>query len=717
MGMVILAHDQELDRSVAIKVISIKPVPEIRARFEREARILARLEHPHVMRLYLADPWEDPPYLVTEFLSGADLHQNRPEDPLAVMLQVAEGLTAVHQLEVVHRDVKPANILLTDAGRAVLADFGLVTDDHGEDITRTHALVGTMMYLAPELLWGGVATPASDWYAWGASLYQLFEGQPPYTLDTLRGVLAGEELPAPAFAAIPEDGPVAHLLRDCLIAHAESRPAGLGAIRALLGDATPGPGPTSTAEVEVHAAPLPSTPRPTEVVPGPPAPTEVVPAADATDAAEAPPPRPGRPLGFAGALVFLGMLGLLGLRIAGTPEAPAAPPPTTQRPPPPLSPGDTHLEAAIAEFEAALDPGSASPSGTVESLQDAYRGRGVRAFAQLPQTMELIRWLQENRASDALREHLESHDRSLEALGMLPLFRPILTTIPLAPPDAFPERLRTWAAVRSADVGQLSERGPSWTAAALVHLGEGLEAHAAAKRTLRNLGPGLRRNLRESLAGLPLGLTRKLTPSMDLLQGVPALRPALDEYLSAGRRATRRFLLAAMQAAEKEPELSASFRSLWVAGASLLRGFLSAAFFDPPLALLFPDAPTTFPGRHLAVQVLSDARRRMRGLDRSGATSPEAEELRWAALHEVALSLRQRSIVLQGYLITAEAYRQGGDRARVEAVVRRIDPALREAIDVETGPVLEQIEAWLSRTASPGADAATLGSGTPTSAP
>jgi serine/threonine protein kinase len=691
MGVVILAHDQELDRSVAIKVISIKPVPEVLARFEREARVLSRLDHPHVMRLYLADPWGEPPYLVTEFVSGSDLHRTPPENPVEVMLQVAEGLAAVHRLEVVHRDVKPANILLTDGSRAVLADFGLVSGDDTEDITRTNVLVGTMIYLAPELLWGGEATPASDWYAWGASLYQLMEGRPPYSIDTLQGVLAGEELPEPEFETLPRDGRVAQVIRTCLLAHAESRPAGLGTIRAMLAD--PGPDP----EDEVRPSPPPSRPARDEKAASQSGATEVASPGAAADAGESRLARSARPAGVIAVLVFSGLLSLYGLRNARAPKpSPPSPPPEPSSPSL-VSPGDSHLEAAIAEFEAALDSVGRGPSRATVPLQEAYHHRGVRVFAQLPRTMELIRWLQANEVSGALRQRLESHDRSLEALGMLPLLRPFLTTTPLAPPKAFPETLRTWAATRSSDVGKLQTRAPSWTVAALVHLGRGLEAHAATSRVLRSRGPGGRGSLREYLAGLPQELTRKLPQSMDLLQGVPALRPALDEVLAPGRSATRSFLFAAMQAAEEEPELSASFRHLWVAGASRLRVLLSGAFFDPPLALLFPDAPGSFPGRHLAVQVLRDARQRVRGLGRPGAPSPRGEELRWVALHEVARTPYERKIVLQGYLATAEAYRLGGDRAGVRAVLQRLDTSLRAQLDVESGPYLARIEDWLSR--------------------
>ncbi len=185
MGVVYLANDTELDRPVAIK-FSLRPENKVlEKRFELEARSLARLDHPGVVKIYSHGVDETQLYLVLEFIEGKNLLKASIDDPLKLMMYVAEALHAVHEEGLFHRDVKPANILLSETGRPVLVDFGIAFDEDEERLTKTGALVGTPLYSAPELLKGECASRASDFYSWGATLFSLLEGKPYVTTENV----------------------------------------------------------------------------------------------------------------------------------------------------------------------------------------------------------------------------------------------------------------------------------------------------------------------------------------------------------------------------------------------------------------------------------------------------------------------------------------------------------------------------------------------------
>ncbi len=170
-GTVVAATDLELDRPVAIKLLrQQQPDSTASRRFEREARALAGLSHPNVLAVFDSGRSETGPFLISELLEGEPLSCLGPGATLrSAMLAVAEGLEAVHRADLLHRDVKPENIVLTRDGRVVLIDFGLVHDPASTRLTSTGVMVGTLPYMAPELLAGREATPGSDWYAWAAS--------------------------------------------------------------------------------------------------------------------------------------------------------------------------------------------------------------------------------------------------------------------------------------------------------------------------------------------------------------------------------------------------------------------------------------------------------------------------------------------------------------------------------------------------------------------
>jgi uncharacterized membrane protein YgcG len=201
MGAVWLATDTVLGREVAVKRIGVMPGTEdadlIRA--EREARLAARLNHPHVIAIYDLIDGESggEHWLVMEYVEGVSLSglvrrdgALPPDQAASLLSQTADALAAAHASGIVHRDVKPSNILVTPEGHAKLGDFGIARAEADATLTQTGLVTGSPAYLAPEVASGGVATPASDVWALGATLFHALEGRPPYeTGDNLMGAL------------------------------------------------------------------------------------------------------------------------------------------------------------------------------------------------------------------------------------------------------------------------------------------------------------------------------------------------------------------------------------------------------------------------------------------------------------------------------------------------------------------------------------------------
>lgn len=233
MGEVLAAVDLALERPVALKLCRMGRNPELERRFLNEARALARLRHPGVVALFDHGVEGERAWLAMERLEGASFQDQAPPDPLGAMLQIAEALDAVHGAGLVHRDVKPSNLVMA-GDRAVLLDFGLVLTATGTRITATDVRVGTPAFMAPELLRGDASTSASDWYGWGASLYYLLEGRPPRAWDDLLAHAAGAALQPLAFTRVPEEEPVVRLLRACLELDPHRRPRQAREVRALL---------------------------------------------------------------------------------------------------------------------------------------------------------------------------------------------------------------------------------------------------------------------------------------------------------------------------------------------------------------------------------------------------------------------------------------------------------------------------------------------------
>ncbi|WP_045875194.1 protein kinase [Pseudofrankia sp. DC12] len=175
-GLVLAAHHQDLDRQVAVKVL-VNAEPQAAAEFRAEARLLARLDHPHIVRTYDYVARGDLCLLVMELLGGGTLAGRRlhPDASCAVVLALADALAVAHGNGVLHRDIKPANVLFTETGQPKLADFGISKVIEGSASTASR-VIGTPKYMAPEQITGGRLSPATDLYALAAVLYELLSG-------------------------------------------------------------------------------------------------------------------------------------------------------------------------------------------------------------------------------------------------------------------------------------------------------------------------------------------------------------------------------------------------------------------------------------------------------------------------------------------------------------------------------------------------------------
>jgi len=268
MGTVYEAWDRRLERSVAVKVLraAMAADPTVRARFEAEARAAATLVHPNVVAVF--DSGEDggSAFLVMERLPGHTLRHEISSGPLApsrvraVLSDVLAALSAAHDAGIVHRDIKPGNVLFAMDGSAKVADFGIATSA-GTDLTGAGEIVGTLPYLAPERLQGAAATPASDVYSVGAMAYEALTGQTPYQAKTPAELAQALEAgPPPALtgqaAADPE---LARIVTAALTARPEDRYPNATAMAAALDPHAAAPTlPPAAASTLTPAAPVPA---------------------------------------------------------------------------------------------------------------------------------------------------------------------------------------------------------------------------------------------------------------------------------------------------------------------------------------------------------------------------------------------------------------------------------------------------------------------------
>jgi eukaryotic-like serine/threonine-protein kinase len=294
MGEVYRAHDAKLGRDVAIKVLPriFSVDPGRRARFDREARLLASLNHPHIAAVYGTEESDGVPALVMELVEGEDLAARIARGPipladaLPIAAQIAEALEAAHEQGIIHRDLKPANIKVRGDGTVKVFDFGLAkvlepmssgTGDVSNSPTMsglaTHAgfILGTAAYMSPEQARGKAADKRADIWAFGVAFYEMLTGRPLYTGQSAAEILACVIEREPDTSALPPATPpsIRELIGRCLTRDPHHRLQAIGEARiaidravrqphALPSDTGPGLSPsgangTAGARVQHHA--------------------------------------------------------------------------------------------------------------------------------------------------------------------------------------------------------------------------------------------------------------------------------------------------------------------------------------------------------------------------------------------------------------------------------------------------------------------------------
>jgi serine/threonine protein kinase len=258
MGDIYLATDDLLGREVALKVLGDRYAADtgIRQRFKREGLAAARLSgEPGAITIFDVGEWEDRPFIVMEYLSGGSLEDRirsegaqPPARGLPWLEQAAAALDAAHRHGIVHRDVKPANLLLNDRGEVRVADFGIASAAGMDSMTMTGTVLGTAGYLAPEQAMGERATPASDLYALAVVAYELLSGERPFDSDSPTAEAAAHvNAPVPSIAARCENLPpeVDPVFRHALAKDPARRYGSAREFVAELRDALSGPAGTT----------------------------------------------------------------------------------------------------------------------------------------------------------------------------------------------------------------------------------------------------------------------------------------------------------------------------------------------------------------------------------------------------------------------------------------------------------------------------------------
>jgi serine/threonine protein kinase len=289
MGTVYVATDNALSRTVAIKILKPEYASDLafRTRFETEARHAAGLDHPGIAKVY--DFGETPtdgtarPYLVMEYVDGqplsALLAAGRPLETdrvVDLIAQTAEALQAAHDKQIVHRDVKPANLLITPDARVKVTDFGIAKAATDTPITQTGTIIGTAHYLPPEQAEGKPATPKSDIYALGVVLYECLSGTRPFVADNPVAIAIAHVRAEPK--PLPPTVPpwLAALTLRMMAKRPEDRPASAGQLARELRAGGAGPDNARTSLLGAGGIVPPDDPNRTQVIPaggvGPPGP-------------------------------------------------------------------------------------------------------------------------------------------------------------------------------------------------------------------------------------------------------------------------------------------------------------------------------------------------------------------------------------------------------------------------------------------------------------
>ena len=397
MGAVWLGRDEVLGRDVALKRLGLAPggsTPDL-GRAEREARLAARLNHPHVVAVYDLVIEADEQWLVMEYVEGATLAALvqrdgalTPDAAAPILRQVADALAAAHAAGIVHRDVKPSNILVAPDGQVKLSDFGIARAEADASLTQTGLVTGSPAYLSPEVASGQQATTASDVWSLGATTYFTLAGHPPYDV--------GGNVLGAMYRIVHEDPPrltnagwLTPLLDSTMTTDPSERWP-MAQVRDFLAG-TPVPERTQTLRAVPLAPPPPTTPPPT---PAPaPAPAPVPASAPAHRST-------GGPVAIALAVAAIVVLAIIAWALGsdsgggdGQPQAdptpsrttdttkPSSPPPTSETPQAVTADGmenfvEDYLATVTSDQKASwemLTPGFQEASGGFGQYQKFWR--------------------------------------------------------------------------------------------------------------------------------------------------------------------------------------------------------------------------------------------------------------------------------------------------------------------------------------------------------
>jgi eukaryotic-like serine/threonine-protein kinase len=388
MGVVWQAQDELLHRTVAVKQLVLRvgmgegEASEASRRAMREGRITARLHHPNAITVYDVVEYKGAPCLVMEYLRSESLASvlerqgTLPAERVAAIgRQVAAALVAAHEAGIVHRDIKPGNVLLTEDGTVKITDFGISRAIGDGTVTATGVLAGTPAYLAPEIAQGADAAFPSDVFSLGSTLYAAVEGAPPFGLDdnamALLYRIASYEIRPPAQA-----GPLAPVLTQLLAKDPAERPTMPQAREALA--AVAGAQPAATAAAP-SAAPATTASR---------AGAAAAPPADpSTQRGRGPGRGARRGLGVAAVALVLVAAGvvaaLLTHRTAGQPGTAQPAPPSVSQAPPPAN-GPTTTTTTTPPAQATTTTVAAPPPPPPQSQSDQVRNAILSYYALMP---------------------------------------------------------------------------------------------------------------------------------------------------------------------------------------------------------------------------------------------------------------------------------------------------------------------------------------------